>query len=400
MDILNQPFEGSLGDVLKEKLKDPHFKEFMFIVAFVKNSGILRLKEELTAFKSRGGRIKAFVGVDLGGTSYEGIHNLLSLCDELNIVHAKNTEVTFHPKIYILKSNEFAWVSIGSNNMTGGGLWSNIESCFYETLDIRRKKGKEILSSIESILVNDDFQRLLFPVKSTNDIELLLDEGYIQKEGATATHLAQSSGSTGKQKKGSQPFGRIKVRIPSIRRRVPSNKDHGSQIDVFFPENFGCFWFETGKMTGGSRNILDLSKTGRILSGETELVGEILAGGVSLFGIDPEDSSATKDITINYDGADYYGNSIFYSNEGKRPNLSWRIQLKGESPEGNKLSTISKSDFVNKILVFEKIEDRQDYYAVSVLGEENLDIIFKTSIVVASSGSNQKGRKYGILRDN
>ena len=55
--------------------------------AFAKNSGVLRLKDDLQAFRDRGGVIEAFVGLDAHGTSYEAVLNLFSLVDALYIVH-------------------------------------------------------------------------------------------------------------------------------------------------------------------------------------------------------------------------------------------------------------------------------------------------------------------------
>lgn len=134
MIMINQPFHGQLGELLCEKLTQPlgHVACFTIFSAFAKNSGVLRLKPALEQFKNAGGYITAFIGVDAHGTSYEAVLNMFELCDELYIVHSESPASTFHSKIYELTNDGDTWIAVGSNNLTGGGLWTNYESavCF------------------------------------------------------------------------------------------------------------------------------------------------------------------------------------------------------------------------------------------------------------------------------
>lgn len=66
MRIFNQPFDGSLGDRLINFLDSSDYKLVNIIVAFAKNSGVLRIKDALDRFRKRGGTVNIFVGVDLG----------------------------------------------------------------------------------------------------------------------------------------------------------------------------------------------------------------------------------------------------------------------------------------------------------------------------------------------
>lgn len=134
MPIINQPFQGQLGDILISELENGYTK-FTIFSAFAKNSGVLRLKDSIEKFKSKGGYIKAFVGIDLDGTSYEALLNLFSLCNELYVIHSENFSTTYHSKIYLLENLTSAWCAIGSNNLTGGGLWTNFESCSIQLYD-------------------------------------------------------------------------------------------------------------------------------------------------------------------------------------------------------------------------------------------------------------------------
>ena len=141
MIMLNQPFHGQLGELLCEKLSQPlgNAACFTMFSAFAKNSGVLRLKPSLERFKNAGGYITAFIGVDAHGTSYEAVLNLFELCDELYIIHSESPASTFHSKVYELTNRGETWIAVGSNNLTGGGLWTNFESavCFEDMLNDR-----------------------------------------------------------------------------------------------------------------------------------------------------------------------------------------------------------------------------------------------------------------------
>ena len=159
------------------------------------------------------------------------------------------------------------------------------------------------------------------------------------------------------------------------------------------------FWFEMRKSTGGSRNILDLSKLGKIESGS--VVGtpyeysdpKRMYGGIKFFDIDPEDTSRKKDITINYSGKDYYPSTIIFAPN----NGSWRIQLTGvPNDNSDELSKYgNRGEFINKILVFEKIST--DYYVLSLLEENELDRIKALSRVWARNGNGASSKAFGML---
>jgi len=127
MELMNQPFNGQLGNRLIELLDSSDYHTLNIAVAFAKNSGVLRIKDSLEKFREREGKVNVYVGVDLGGTSYEALTALLLHTDSLNVVHSENGQ-TFHPKIYQFVGEEKGVVVIGSHNLTAGGLWTNFES--------------------------------------------------------------------------------------------------------------------------------------------------------------------------------------------------------------------------------------------------------------------------------
>jgi len=153
----------------------------------------------------------------------------------------------------------------------------------------------------------------------------------------------------------------------------------------------GAMWIETGLMTGGSRNILDLSKKGK-------LDGVNKFGSVSYFGIDPENENAAKDINIIFGGKTYISNRIFYT-EG---NSNWRIRLNGKTEDREKLTTFSipslgqNGGFQNKILLFTKLNDED--FRLEILEQDDMPRLIENSVDWAKGGSGH-GRAYGIIAE-
>lgn len=411
MSILNQPFQGQLGNILIDKIENYEYSNLTIFSAFAKNSGVLRLKASLEKFKKSTGHIRAFIGIDLDGTSYEALLNLFSLCDELYVIHSENISTTYHSKIYLLENATCAWCAIGSNNLTGGGLWTNFESTSIQEYLLPSQKSE--LNNIYSIIdkYSDASYICSTKIESIDDIDTLLNSNYINTEVSQKIKTIKKRVAETANQKNNHLFGSEKVSIPTIitrekTRKLFSKDKTNSDVDYIIdvPTTTPAFtneqfWFEMRKSTGGSRNILDLSKLGQIVEGS--VVGtpyeytdpHRMYGGVKFFEVDPEDTNTEKNITINYLGKDYFPSTIkFAPNNG-----SWRIQLKGKPADGtDELSKFgNRGDFVFKILVFEKITS--DYYVLSLLDNSKLDNIKSLSRVWGRNGSGAASKAYGML---
>ena len=182
MSILNQPFQGQLGNVLIDKIENGNYNQITIFSAFAKNSGVLRLKSSLEKFKRENGKITAFIGIDLDGTSYEALLNLYTLCDSLYVIHSENIATTYHSKIYLLENANCAWCAIGSNNFTGGGLWTNFESASIQEYSLPEQY--EELTNIYSLIskYSDSEYACSTKINSIDDINTLLESNYISKE--------------------------------------------------------------------------------------------------------------------------------------------------------------------------------------------------------------------------
>lgn len=415
MIMINQPFHGQLGELLCEKLSQPlgNVASFTMFSAFAKNSGVLRLKPALEQFKNAGGYITAFIGLDAHGTSYEAVLNLFELCHELYIVHSESPASTFHSKIYELTNDGDTWIAVGSNNLTGGGLWTNFESavCFEDG-----RECKDCVCKVAelSLKYKDPAYPCSHRITSRDDIDELLAEDYLRSEIRIQLETRNDARHTAGQLTRRNLFGTQNgIHLPRIERvnqqhpagtTIRNNQDQEevrAVYEITDTDASECMWFEMRESTGASRNILDLSKLGTIIAGTPHGTRyetsdpKLMLGGIAFFDVEPESTGFEKSITVNYNGIDYVDCTIKFPT-GDHSNGSWRIQMKGRSEAGVKIHRVGGAKWLrHKILVFEKI--RTNYYTLSVLEKDQLDNLIGQSTVVATNGSSPTSKKYGLL---
>lgn len=408
MELMNQPFNGQLGNQLIKLLDSPIYHTLNIVVAFAKNSGVLRIKDSLEKFRKRGGKVNAYVGVDLSVTSYEALTSLLLCTDSLNVVHAEKGQ-TFHTKIYQFLGKEKGMIVVGSHNLTGGGLWTNFESSAHIPVDMSNPKDIEMLSVQESYFKSlASLQDSIMPIVAKDDVEKLLKNGYIAKE---VSQQVRSEKAAKEAENRERLFGNC-VRAPlphvGIQKKetaaAPSEALTG-QVPVSRYDDNETIWFETRKLTGGSRNILDLSMRSLVERGEpkgtTFDLGEsgFMRGGVEFFGVPPTSTDIQKDITLNFEGVDYVGNTILFPS-GNNANGTWRLQIKGVSSSEEKITDAFRSKgenhyLVKKVVTFTKVED--DYYSISVYPDSEIEDFVKASRILARNGSTRNAKRLGLL---
>ena len=407
MALINQPFDGQFGDLLLEKMQED-YKQLTLVVAFARNSGVLRLKPALERFRANGNTVRVFVGVDFLGTSHEALRNLLFLCDSLYVIHSEDNSITFHSKVYLLENEQKIWMAVGSNNLTASGLWTNLESCQCQQYIVGTPEHAAHFNPFSELitLYTSDSCEYSKKINTEDDIYELMRSGYLTSE--VRQHLARNAESTIRGASiGEALFGRPKrAGLPKIHAEEQSGKTvrirRGETVRATHAieesNDNERIWFESRKLTGGARNILDLSKLGSVTFGtgigsryETDKSNYIL-GGVAFFDIEPEDTAVVKNITINYGGIDYPTCTVKFTPS----NGSWRIQLKGISAAGQKIHRIHGENWlVDKILVFEKI--RTDYYTLSALDPSSLPACKSASYVVARNGSGNDSKEFGLF---
>ena len=60
MELMNQPFSGQLGNRLIELLDSGEYDILNIVVAFAKNSGVLRIKSALERLRNQGGKVNCY----------------------------------------------------------------------------------------------------------------------------------------------------------------------------------------------------------------------------------------------------------------------------------------------------------------------------------------------------
>lgn len=143
---------GRIGDYLTGNLAEP-WTSFRAAVAFVKRSGTRHIAPALAAF-ARTSAVEIIAGIDHGGTSAEGLQDLLDAVFPAGrvIVFHNRLPVTFHPKIYLFKTAHTADILVGSGNLTEGGLFTNYEAAVRISLDMAEPRDAAVLRSVEQRL--------------------------------------------------------------------------------------------------------------------------------------------------------------------------------------------------------------------------------------------------------
>lgn len=153
--FISQPQDTfRLGDFLLEGFAQPEWTEFRGASAFVKRSGTKHIKGAMKAFVARGGVIRFTAGVDAGGTSEQGLRDLLDAVDNGAgiFVYGNGSSSTFHPKVYLFRNNQAAHLVVGSGNFTEGGLYTNYEASVLLKLDLSVPADQEILDAVTESL--------------------------------------------------------------------------------------------------------------------------------------------------------------------------------------------------------------------------------------------------------
>lgn len=172
VELLLQPADSNrLGDHLNVNFAGP-WTHFRAAVAFVKRSGTKHLRESLANF-AQSGDVEMLVGIDHNGSSEEGLRDLIDAVapkGRLLVFHNALAH-TFHPKVYLFKSQDAAEVIVGSGNLTQGGLFTNYEASTRHSLDLRNSKDRAFLRSIEEML--DRWSEMSAGISRTLDHQLL-----------------------------------------------------------------------------------------------------------------------------------------------------------------------------------------------------------------------------------
>ena len=401
---LDSTSDSTTGNMIIESLIDEKFNSFNAFVAFVSISGINNILDQLTLFKARGGIIRLYIGVDLNGTSKEALEKLIELEIESYIVFSPNN-IIYHPKIYAFEGNTYSRAIIGSSNLTERGLFQSVEASICLNFNNSEDEmGVQFLSDIyahfNTIIKNEHPSCNLL----TNEVlEILVNSNIVLPEVVNRAKINKINKEFGEKNSDLydillRTFDKLKPKRPPkgykkvvVKEEIIVEED--KQLNVInetIELLVGSMWIETGRMTGGSKNQLDMSKKGKHK-------GALIQGSVRYFGLDPDDIDATTSIDILLGGKVYKDNPVFYA----AGNSNWRIQLKGVTDDSEKLTSISRmklgqeGGFVNKILLFTHIENSN--YKLEILDPYDIDKLIENSSTWGKMGNETTGRAYGFI---
>ncbi len=396
--------EVTAGNFIIDSFKSNQYNSFKAFVAFVSTGGLKNIIEQLIEFRSTGGTICLYLGVDLNATSKEALEKLLELEIESYVIYSPNN-IIYHPKIYAFEGETVTRTIIGSSNLTESGLFQNVEASVCIDFESGEEKGSEFLADIYdhfNSIINQKHPSCQLLTKEV--LEILIESKVVLPEILNRAKHNQINKEFGlKEAKINtrllEKFGKIKAKRPPkgykktvIKQEllVEEKTDVVKIVDEATELTAGSMWIETGKMTGGSRNILDLSKKGK-QDGVTKF------GSVTYFGLQPNNTTEIKEINIVFGGKVYKKNDIFFA-EG---NSNWRLRLNGETDAGEKITIFSKPNlgenggFQYKILVFTKMDDTN--FKLEILDKEEKDKLIENSSDWAKGGNETTGRAYGII---
>ncbi|MEX0597027.1 MAG: phospholipase D-like domain-containing protein [Candidatus Paceibacterota bacterium] len=141
--------------------------EAIFIVAFLKMSGLETLKSKIKNALKRKSELKIICGLDFYQTEPDALKLLSSMSKKFNnlqlYIYNQNASSTFHPKVYFFKKNQECCLITGSANFTSGGFHNNIEVSTLSKFSLDSKQFSVFKKIFKSILDNS---------KKADDIEI------------------------------------------------------------------------------------------------------------------------------------------------------------------------------------------------------------------------------------
>ena len=195
---LFQPKNGNLLEELTAQIRAEHYSKYSrlrIMVAYAKVSGTERLIPLLSAFKNAGGTVEIIVGIGQKNTSKEAVEKLMAVSDSLSIFHnPASINRTFHPKTYLLNSEMNAWGSVGSSNLTRGGLLTNYEANEITEFDLTDEGQAKDWHALENIFGEFVTGKNKCSLVATPElVQVLNEKGVLPSEEAIRKQIKESA---------------------------------------------------------------------------------------------------------------------------------------------------------------------------------------------------------------
>lgn len=213
-----QPVALRFGSSLTSHINSGAWSNIDIAVAWVRASGMRYLAPALESFLSSGGQLSVVVGIDFDNTTEEGLARLLALQSfgavSVFINHNEAGSI-FHPKLYLLRNSKCAKLIVGSNNITGAGLYQNTEV----GLELDANVTDPVVVAASNAL--SGWRDTSLGVARELDLPLLAQlvaEGYVKSEAAVKADLAARRAAAKKAAvaPGKKLFGSVSYAAPAL----------------------------------------------------------------------------------------------------------------------------------------------------------------------------------------
>jgi HKD family nuclease len=174
-----------IGDFLNKAIGDTACERFRFAVAYMRLSGLDRLGAVIGGLLNRGGSVSGAVGIDEEITSIEALKLLSEISSDSTIFYTVSGFI-YHPKLYLMSGEKQAVAVVGSANLTGDGLFRNVELATAVYLDFEIATDFVAYKQYDAFI--NEFLDITHPnVQSINEdtIRMLVNNGVIKSETQT-----------------------------------------------------------------------------------------------------------------------------------------------------------------------------------------------------------------------
>lgn len=205
------------GDVIRELFGIQNIERVLVSVAFVSESGVHQIEANL---KAHSAKVIVFAGVRNDITSYQGLKRLFEIGGaSIFAVDTGSRNVVFHPKLYLVRGKTKARLSVGSANLTLGGLNNNIEAGMALEFDLSEPADKAIVDGIEAQLIAlpAEYPEHIKQIQTLAALDELLSSGRVVDEMATPPPRPSTSAGSGGA---TDIVPRIKLKVIPLRRAL------------------------------------------------------------------------------------------------------------------------------------------------------------------------------------
>lgn len=230
---LNFNSDCSVGNKLLMLFKDNRFNKFTVISAFASKAGVFGLSNCISEASEYIKEVNIIVGVDQEGTSKEALDSI-NLLNVNSYIYYQNESPIFHPKIYIFEGDKVKNIIIGSSNLTGRGLFVNVESSLMIEFSSDNIEGNNFFSELQLFYKDllDFTDPNLFKIE-TDIIDKFVNDGIVPLESVSFNkHQKHTSDRSIANETQLQIPKRSIARIPKLFRNGSNKYSNNNILDV------------------------------------------------------------------------------------------------------------------------------------------------------------------------